>query len=135
MAAISGKAAKVAYGGGKVNNFSASWSIDIDTNMMDVTVHSTGDVQWRDFIAGLSGWSGSIDGFEDATSTGLDDIRTNTLTPSTAQLILYVDKSGGENYRGSALISSYSVASDIDGTADTTVNFQGTGTLTYSSAT
>ena len=135
MAAISGKAAKVEYGGGKVTNFSASWTLDINTNMLDVTTHSTGTVQWRDFIAGLSDWSGSITGFEDPTSTGLDDIRSNTLTPTTAQVILYVDKSGGENYRGSTLISSFSVNSDIDGTADTTVNIQGTGALTYSSAT
>lgn len=135
MAAVSGKAAKVEYGGGKVVNFSANWSIDIGTNMLDVTTHSTGTKQWRDFIAGLSDWSGSIGGFEDPTSTGLDDMRTNTLTPTTAQLILYVDKSGGENYRGSSLVETFSVGADIDGAVDTTVSFRGTGALAYSSAT
>lgn len=132
--AISGKVAKIEYGGGKVAQV-GGWTVDVNSNIIDVTSFTTGDLQWRSKITGLSDWSGSIDVFQDASSTGLDDLRTNTLTPSTAQFIGYMDKSGGENLRGSVLIESLSVTADLDGTVGNAFTFQGTGALTYSTDT
>ena len=85
---LSGKVAKVEYGGDAGTASLNNWSIDINTNMLDVTSFTTGTLQWRSFIAGLSDWSGTIAGFSDSSSTGLDTIRTNTLTPTTAQMSL-----------------------------------------------
>lgn len=135
MASLSGKAAEVKYStDSKLVGFN-SWSIDADANMLDVTTYTTGTLQWRSFIAGLSGFTGTISGFFDAASTGQTILRTNMLTPTTALFVGYFDKVGGENLRGSVLISTMSHSVDIDGTADVTFSMQGTGSLTYSTAT
>ena len=135
MASLSGKAAEVKYSTDtKLVGFN-NWNIDVDVNMLDVTTFTTGTLQWRSFISGLSGFTGQISGFFDSASTGQTILRTNTLTPTAALFVGYFDKSGGENVRGSVLISTMNHAVDIDGTADVTFSLQGTGALTYSTAT
>lgn len=135
MASLSGKAAKVQYSTDTALVGFNNWSVDVDVNMLDVTVFTTGTLQWRSMISGLSGFTGQISGLFDAASTGQTILRTNTLTPTTALFIGYFDKSGGANLRGSVLISTMNHAVDIDGTADVTFSLQGTGALTYSTAT
>jgi hypothetical protein len=140
MPALSGKSGKVKYGG--VNVFRINqWTIDIDTNLMDTTnfTTSTGP-QWRTYTAGLSGAAGTISGFWDATtgasgSSGQEDMQTNILTPTTAQLILTIDKTGGPNYRGSVLLERLAVDAAIDGTVDAAYDFRFNGAVAYSTAT
>ncbi len=134
MAEISGKAAKVLYGTAPVNILD-SWDLTADTNMLDVTTFSTGTTQWRDFIAGLSGWTGIVSGNFDIGSTGLTDMRVNSLTPSTAAIELFMDKVGGESLDGSVFISSMGHTAPIDGTVEVSFSFQGTGALTFSTTT
>ncbi len=133
--AISGKRGRIQYGGADVGDIN-SWSLDINHDTLDVTAWTTDNAQWRTFISGLSGWSGSVSGFWDLTgSTNQKDLQDNVLTPSTAQIILYVNSSGGENYRGSCLLSRQSVSAEISGSPTLAFDFQGTGALTYSTAT
>lgn len=134
MAEISGKVAKVEYAAGKVDSLD-EWNMTINSDMLDVTTFTTGTVQWREFITGLSDWSGTVSGNFDAASTGLTNLRTNTLTPTTGQLILYMDKAGGENFRGSTIISTMNVSAPIEGKVEIDFSFQGTGALSFSSAT
>ena len=134
MAAIAGKQGKVLYKGGHVVNMGA-WSLDQNLDMLDVTDFSTGTVQSRDFIPGLQNWSGSISGNFDAASTGLTDIRTNTLTPATGTLLLYMDKVGGEALTGAVYWQTMSHNTPVDAKAEVTLAFQGTGTLTYATTT
>lgn len=134
MAELSGKSGKINYAGGHVVSLD-EWNLTVNTDMLDTTTFTTGTVQWREFISGLSDWSGTIAGNFDAASTGLTDLRTNTLTPSTGQIILYMDKVGGENFRGSALVSTMNVSAPIDGKVETDFGLQGTGALTFSTAT
>ncbi len=134
MAELSGKAAKVLYSTAAVNNLD-SWDLTADTNMLDVTTFTTGTVQWRDFIDGLSGWSGTVSGNFDIGSTGATDMRINALTPSTAQIELYLDKVGGESLLGSCFLNSMGHTVAIDGTAEFTFSVQGTGALTFSTTT
>ncbi len=134
MAELSGKAAKVLYSTAAANNLD-SWDITADTSMLDVTTFSTGTVQWRDFTDGLSGWSGTVSGNFDIASTAGDDMRINALTPSTAQIELYIDKVGGESLLGSCFLSSMGHTVAIDGKAEITYSIQGTGPLTFSTTT
>ncbi len=134
MAEISGKEAKVLYSTAAVNVLD-SWDITANTNMLDVTTFSTGTLQWRDFTNGLSDWSGTVSGNFDIGSTGLTDMRVNSLTPSTAQIELYLDKVGGESLLGSCFISSMGHTVAIDGKAEATFSIQGTGALTFSTTT
>ena len=134
MAAITGKSGTITYDGGSVARIN-SWSLDVDTNMHDVTSFSTDAVQWREFVDGLSGWTGSIAGVFDSASTGQNDLITNSLTPVAATVVMELDKSAGGKLSGSAYLSSMSAGSDIDATADMSWSVQGTGALAYSTST
>jgi hypothetical protein len=134
MAAVAGKQGKILYKGGHVVNL-GGWSLDQSVDMLDVTDLSTGTVQSRDFIPGLLNWSGSINGNADSSSTGQTDIRTNTLTPATGNITLYIDKVGGENYTGAVYWQTLNYNVDVEGKAELTLGFQGTATLTYATTT
>ena len=110
------------------------FDLDFGPDTLDVTAFSTGTKQWRDFIAGLSQWSGSFAGFFDTASTAQTDLRTNVLTPATGTVRLEVDKEVGGSFSGDVILSQ-SVSVPIEGTADVTYSFQGNGTLTYATTT
>ena len=134
MAAVTGKGGTVTYDGGSVALIN-SWSLDVDTNMHDVTSFSTDVVQWRSFVDGLSGWTGALDGIFDSASTGQNDLITNTLTPTTAAVILELDKVAGGTLTGGCFLESMSIGVDIDSTVDVSWSMQGTGSLAYTTST
>jgi len=134
MAAETGKSAKVLYGAGFVSQLDA-WDLSFDTDMYETTDFSTGTVQSRDFIPGLSTWTANVSGNADELSTGLDDLRAAALANSTGTLLLYISKTEGASYTGTTYISNLSVSAPIDGKVDLGFAFQGTGTLTYATAT
>lgn len=135
MAAISGKEGLVYYDGGTVARIS-DWSLDINTDMHDVTSFSTDAVQWRTYLAGLSGWSGSINGFfDEPASTGQSDMQAKMLTPTTGGLRLYTNEAGGDYYSGSVFLQRQSVGANVAGDpVSVSWDFQGTGTLSWTTA-
>ena len=134
MAAETGKSAKVLYGAGMVQDLDA-WDLSFDTDMYETTQFTTGTVQSREFIPGLSTWTANISGNADETSTGLDDLRDAALANTTGVILLYISKTEGASYTGNTFISNLSVSAPIDGKVDLGFAFQGTGTLTYATAT
>ena len=134
MAELSGKSAEVKYKAGSVLIFD-TWTVDPTVDMLDVTTFSTGTLQWRDFITGLSAWSGSAGGNFDAASTALNNIRANTLVPATGSIELHMDKVGGAKFSGQIWWQTHNVSAPVDGKVEVTCGFQGTGALTYSTAT
>ncbi len=134
MAAISGKLGLVEYAGGNVVNCD-EWTLSGDNDMLDITSFATGTVQWRSFIPGLGNWTATISANFDAASTGLTDLRTNTLSPATGTAILYMDKEGGEALQGDTYISNMSISAPIDGKVEANFNLQGNGALTFSTTT
>lgn len=132
--AIAGKKGTLSYGGGNVATI-MTWSLDVPTDMLDVTSFTTSAPQWRSFIDGLSQWSGSFDGPFDPSSTGQDDLITNTLTPSTAAIVLELDQTGGGKFNGSCFISNGSFNASIDDLTGVSFSFQGTGALSYTTTT
>lgn len=134
MAALTGKSGKVEWAGKHVGL--GSWTMDINTDMHDVTEFSTGTVQWREFVAGISSWTGSANGaWRVHDSTARFDFQAAALAGTTGTVKLYVDKTGGANFTGGVLISAMSVSADIDSRTDQTYSLQGTGALTYSTST
>ncbi len=134
MAELSGKQGKIEYGGGHVAAFD-NWTFDVDVNMLDVTTFSTATLQWRDMIPGLSGFTADASGNFDVASTGLADLRTATLTPSTGTANFWMDKVGGEQLSGSVYVTTMSHSAAIDGKVEVDFSFQGTGAVTYSTST
>lgn len=134
MPAVTGKSGTILYDGGSVATIK-SWSMDIQTDMHDVTTLSTGTVQWREFAAGISGWNGSVQGTFNADSTGQNNMITATLAATTAAIVLELDKTNGGKFSGGCFLESMSVSVDIDNQTDVTWSAQGNGTLTYTTTT
>ena len=134
MAELSGKVSNLEYGGGHVADVD-NWDFSIDTNMLDVTSFTTGDVQWREMIDGLSGANGTVNFNYNADSTGLDDMITNTITPTTSSIKFELDKVGGGHFTASSYISGMSMTAPIDGKVTGSFNVQITGAVTYAQTT
>ena len=135
MAAVTGKGGTVLWGGGSVASI-GSWSIDVDNDMHDITSFTTAAAQWRTFTAGLSGFTGSIDGVAfDSASTGQDDMIGNTLTPVSVAVVFELDQTAGGKLSGNAFVESMSLGADIGSMTDASWSVQGTGTLTYTTTT
>jgi len=98
-----------------------SWSLDQTADTLDSTDFcSTG---WRDFIAGLKTWSGSVELYIDGTSR----IQPSDVGTSAA-IHLYMNST---NYlSGTAICTGWNPTVAVDGIESQTISFQGTGALT-----
>ena len=106
-----------------------SWNIDIGYDTLDVTSFDSAD-DWREFLAGLSQWSGSFDGhWAYATDTPQTVIVTALLTPAVLEIELWVDATYG--WYGDVFVNATSITTNVDGTVDASFTFQGTGKPTY----
>ena len=134
MGAVTGKSGFFQYNSGTVVRVSG-WAMDIDNGVYDVTSFTTSTVQWREYVGGLSGWTGSIEATFDTASTGIDDMITNTMTASTGTVNMVMDKTIGGSFSGGAVFDSMSVNADIDGVTGMSWSLTGNGALTYSTTT
>jgi hypothetical protein len=136
LAAISGKGGTVYLGSVPVLRVNG-WSLDVNTNMLEVTSFSTSSVTWREYTPGLNDASGSINGFWDigGGSTAQKDLQDNIFTPASATLVLEADQTNGGKYSGTAFLSRQSVNADIDGTVDASWDIQYSGAVTFSTTT
>lgn len=127
MATIHGKDADVTVtgvGSDYVVN-AHGWSLDLDFgNEEDTNWDWTGgDIGWRSYIAGLKGWTASVDVYMD------DGMDADLLTGGSLALKFYVDLTNTKGFDGDALVSGISPDVDIDGIEGMTVELQGTGEL------
>ena len=139
MAAISGKSGFVKWGAAaaKKNILRIDhWDCSVDVDQLDVTAFTTDGAQWRSFLPGLSQWSGSLTGFADAVgdSSGQKAIQTAILTPSTGNIVLYLNETGLEQLRGAIYWRNQTVNVDVADSEKLSLSFQGTGTLAYATA-
>ena len=134
MAAVAGKGGTVLYAAGNVATL-REWSLDVGNDMQDVTSFTTAAPTWKEFIAGLSSWTGSLSGTFDPVSTGQNNLITDSLVPVSAAVVLEKDQVNGGNYAGNVLISGLSVGTVIDGLVDMSWDLQGTGALAYTTTT
>jgi len=98
-----------------------AWSLDLVGDTHDVTdFTSTG---WREFVAGLKGWSGTVELYIDgAYSPVPSDVG------SSARLHLYLS----DNYLdGTAICTGWHPSVSVDGVETQTLDFQGTSDLTF----
>lgn len=120
MASVAGKNGSVSF-----TNLTAgtkSWNLTYNGEVVDTTKYS--DQPRRTFIGTVSTWSASVTGFFDtANSAAPLDSATLTLTVTT-----------GETYAGTAIMTSMTVGSTVDGVTTCDWTFQGSGTLTITSS-
>ena len=81
----------------------------------------------RTFKPGLSGWSGTFEGYKDGAA--------NALTFSTAlTLNLLESQTASQQWSGSAYITGIAINTPVDDVVTYSYTFQGTGELTEASA-
>ncbi|MCK5617731.1 hypothetical protein KAR91_88520 [Candidatus Pacearchaeota archaeon] len=121
MAKIHGKGGDVDTGS-SVTGMNA-WTLSRDAAADETTDFSSGGL--KEFIAGLTEWSGTFSGFKD----GAPIAPGTTVTLSLEE----VADSGTELYTGSAIITNHSPAVEVAGVITYAYTFQGTGALTPAS--
>ena len=118
MAQISGKAGEVQVAASTVNGIK-SWTIDYVVDALEVTDFA--DSGAKTYIAGLSGWSGSFEGFKDGAPTAIGAV---------IALILSVSATATQDYTGQAILTGSHETISVDGIVGIAYDFQGTSTLT-----
>jgi hypothetical protein len=122
MAQISGKAGEVSVAGATVDGIK-SWTLDYTVDALDTTDFA--DSGLRTFIAGLSGWSGSFEGFKDGAPTAIG---------AEIALILEESTDATQVYTGQAILTGSHPTVSVDGVVGIAYDFQGTTTLTVPTA-
>ena len=127
MAAIAGKGGSARLGANTIAEVT-SWSLDISADMLDST--SLGD-DWREFIAGLNGATGSVEvKWDIPTDTlGQTALQNAMLAGTTVTLDLYVNAT--KYYTGTAYVSSLSIEDPVEDLVTATFEAQFTGAVTY----
>jgi hypothetical protein len=105
------------------------------------SVEQTGDTvedttmgdSWRTHKATLKGWTASVDCFWDETDTTGQGALT---VGSEVTLNLYPEgaTTGDKYYTGTGIVTGKTVSASFDGMVESTINVQGTGALTESTA-
>lgn len=107
-------------------------SFSIQTTADTAEDTSMGD-SWRSFKTTLKGWSGSLDCFWDETdTTGQGAL----VEGAEITLNVYPEgaTTGDKYYTGSAIVTGVTINSSFDGLVESSISFQGTGALSFSTA-
>jgi predicted secreted protein len=111
---------------GELRSFSLETTGDtIETSNMGTTA--------RTYKAGLTAWSGTASLFWDELDAGQLALALGT------EIVIKVypegATAGDKYYTGSAIVTAKSVSASFDGLVESSISFQGTGALSFSTAT
>jgi len=124
MARLAGYGGNVKYGVGATTATGIkSWTIDYTTDTYEGTGFDSSGA--KVFTAGLSGWSGSFEGFKDGAPIAIG---------SAVALELEESSTAGQEWTGTGIITGVSASAPVDGLVTYSYTFQGTGALVVATA-
>jgi len=130
--AVAGKNGKVVIGSAaqKVVGIK-NWSLELSLETLETT--ALGD-DWKNYITGLKEWTASSEGDYEVPgdTAGQAALQTAYLNGDTVTVKLYVD--GTNYYTGEAYISSLSIEDPVDDVVSISIEFTGTGALSFETA-
>lgn len=131
--AVAGKNGKVVIGASASKKVVGikNWSLELSLDTLETT--ALGD-DWKNYITGLKEWSASSEGdYEVPVDTeGQKALQDAFLNGTTVTVKLYVD--GTNYYKGEAYINSLSIEDPVDDVVSISIEFTGTGALTFETA-
>ena len=131
--AVAGKNGKVVVGASASKKVVGikNWSLELSLDTLETT--ALGD-DWKNYITGLKEWSASSEGdYEVPVDTeGQKALQDAFLNCTTVMVKLYVD--GTNYYQGEAYINSLSIEDPVDDVVSISIEFTGTGALTFETA-
>ena len=106
-----------------------SYSIELtaDTIEKSIMANST-----RQYVKGLSGFSGSADVYWDPTHFTTIDMNPTAGTVGAANQIVTLEiypTGSGTKWSGEVIVTGYTVSGSFDGMIEASISFQGTGSL------
>ena len=123
--ALAGKGGSLNIGANKVAEI-ANWSLDLGADDIDITSFDSNG--WKEYLAGLKEWSGSIEGnFKPNDTNGQKAILQAWLAGT--PLTFTFEVSSGVTFQGSALVKP-SIEVPVDDKASFSCDITGTGALT-----
>lgn len=126
--AIAGKGGSVNIAAAKVAEI-VNWSLDLGADDIDVTSFDSGG--WKEFLAGLKEWSGSMEGnFKPTDTTGQKAILAAWAAGTPVTFTFKVSPT--VSFSGDAFVKP-SIEVPVDDKATFSCDFQGTGALTLPS--
>lgn len=134
MASIVGNAGAIKVGGNTVAEV-RSYSIEMTADTIEQTVLNDST---RQYVKGLSTFSGSADVYFDAshmTTNDLDGEIFGSVGDSGTTIAIYPEGDVGSGtdkiLSGNIIVTGYSISGSFDGMIEASISFQGTGALTY----
>jgi predicted secreted protein len=123
--ALSGFGGAVKLGTNKIAEVS-NWSLDLGADDIDITSFDSNG--WKEYLAGLKEWSGSIEGnFKPNDTNGQKAILQAWLAGN--KLTFTFEVSTGVSFQGEAFVKP-SIEVPVDDKATFSCDIQGTGALT-----
>ena len=111
-----------------------NFSVEITADTIEKTVMGN---DTRQYLKGLSQWSGSADIYFDAANlTGGASVVAaliptgGTVGDSTVTVELYLDTTSNK-FSGEAIVTGYTVNSSMDGMVEASISFQGSGACSF----
>ena len=131
--AVAGKTGKVVIGDASTQKVVGikNWSLELSLDTLETT--ALGD-DWKNYITGLKEWSASSEGDYEVPvdADGQQALQDAFLNGTTVTVKLYVD--GTNYYKGEAFINSLSIEDPVDDVVSISIEFTGTGALTFETA-
>ena len=131
--AVAGKNGKVVIGESATKKVVGikNWSLELALDTLETT--ALGD-DWKNYITGLKEWSASSEGDYEVPvdADGQQALQDAFLNGTTVTVKLYVD--GTNYYKGEAFINSLSIEDSVDDVVSISIEFTGTGALTFETA-
>jgi predicted secreted protein len=130
--AVAGKNGKVVIGEASTKKVGIkNWSLELSLDTLETT--ALGD-DWKNYITGLKEWSASSEGDYEVPvdADGQQALQDAFLNGTTVTVKLYVD--GTNYYKGEAFINSLSIEDPVDDVVSISIEFTGTGALTFETA-
>ena len=123
--ALAGKGGAVKLNSSKIAEIS-NWSLDLGADDIDIT--SFDSEGWKEYLAGLKEWSGSVEGNFDSTDTNGQKAILAAWAAGT-ELTLNFEVASGIVFSGNALVKP-SIEVPVDDKASFSCDITGTGELT-----
>ena len=138
MATLTGNngVVKIDNAGGTPTTIAAvrNFSVEITADTIEKTVMGN---DTRQYLKGLSQWSGSADIYFDAANLTGGASVVAALIPtggsvgdSTVTVELYLDTTSNK-FSGEAIVTGYTVNSSMDGMVEASISFQGSGACSF----
>jgi len=117
-----------------LTDLTTGWTINTSLDLAEITAQ--GD-NWRDYIAGLNEWDGSLEVTFDPSNTQQVALVNNIIaaTPGTKLTdIEWTLEDTGDYFSGDVFLTGFSTAPNISGGVTATFTFKGSGALSLTIA-